>query len=174
MKKLFKYIKGCLKYIFYKICYRKKIKITIFNSIEGQFKLSLEDNGKIEIGKKLMTRGPIYLNCLKNGYLKIGNNVFFNRNCSITSMDKIVIGNNCMIANNVVMVDHNHKNITKAGSDFTSAPIIVGDNVWIGANTTILKGITIGNGSIIAANSLVNKNIPAGETWGGVPAKKIK
>ena len=121
-----------------------------------------------------MTRGPVYLNALKDGKLNIGNEVFFNHNCSITAMDSISIGNNCMFGNNIVIVDHNHINTNKELQAYKTKPIIIKNNVWVGANSTILGGITIGDGAIVAANSLVNKSIPDGEVWGGVPAKKIK
>ena len=90
-------------------------------------------------------------------------------------MEKLFKRNNCNIANNVVIVDHNHKIGNNGVIDgLDCSPIKIGDNVWIGANVTILKGISIGNGSIIAAGAVVNTNIPSCEIWGGVPARKIK
>ena len=53
-------------------------------------------------------------------------------------------------------------------------PIILEENVWIGTNSTVLKGVSIGKGAIIGAGSVVNKNVPQDEIWGGVPAKFIK
>ncbi len=174
MKRVFKYLHSIVIIVLCKIYYRKKIKVSLFNSLEGKFKIDIKDNGKIEIGKKIMTRGPVYLNALKDGKLNIGNEVFFNHNCSITAMDSISIGNNCMFGNNIVIVDHNHINTNKELQAYKTKPIIIKNNVWVGANSTILGGITIGDGAIVAANSLVNKSIPDGEVWGGVPAKKIK
>lgn len=52
--------------------------------------------------------------------------------------------------------------------------MIIDDNVWIRANSTILQGVTIGNGAVIAAGAVVTKDVPAHEIWGGAPARKIK
>ena len=91
----------------------------------------------------------------------------------------IEIGNNCLITQNVRFMTHDgsvnivrrlddkYKDILKFGK------IIVGDNVFIGANSTIMPNVKIGSNSIIAACSCVTKDIPDGEVWGGVPAKKI-
>ncbi len=69
------------------------------------------------------------------------------------------------------MVDHDHDTVN---GGFVSAPIKIGDNVWIGANSVILKGVTIGNNAIIAAGSIVTKDVPANAIVGGCPAKVIR
>lgn len=77
--------------------------------------------------------------------------------------------------NNVVIVDHDHrlgKNDVEDGLE--STPVHIGKNVWIGANAVILRGVSIGDGAIIAAGAVVNHDIPAYEVWGGIPAKKIR
>ena len=120
-----------------------------------------------------MSMGP--LNLKVGGHLTLGAECFFNHNVSITCNESIAIGNNCNIANNVVIVDHDHV-ITSQGVEgaTTSSPVIIGDKVWIGANSVITKGVTIGEGSVIAAGAVVTKNVPAHEIWGGVPAARIK
>jgi acetyltransferase-like isoleucine patch superfamily enzyme len=55
-----------------------------------------------------------------------------------------------------------------------SKDVIIGDNVWIGVNVVIMPGVQIGNNSIIGSSSVVTKNVPSDEIWGGVPARKIK
>ena len=89
-------------------CYSKKIQATLINSIRGIFSVEIIDNGCIEIGKYLMSRGPLYLKSVKTGRLKIGEKVYFNHNCSITCAESIIIGNHCMLANNLVIIDHDH------------------------------------------------------------------
>lgn len=172
MNKIQKLIKSIYIYIFYKILYLKRIKMKIINSIEGQIKIKIEKNATVSLGNFLMVKGPLYIKACKHSSLEIGNNNFFNHNCSLTSMGKIKIGDNCMFGNNLVIVDHNHKkNDLK---NFIVKDIVIGNNVWVGANSVILPGVTIGDNSIIAAGSVVTKNIGANETWGGVPAKRIK
>lgn len=110
--------------------------------------------------------------------ITIGDKVQFGKYCSISS--DVQFGNNILIAGRVYFAGKNDHitNIPKQtiwdsprGIDNTT---IIEDDVWIGVNSTILAGVTIGKGSIIAASSLVIRNIPPCEIWGGVPAKKIK
>jgi len=89
---------------------------------------------------------------------------------------KIEIGDDCLIAPFVYIVDSNHQ--IEKGININIQPNItdsikIGNDVWIASNVTILKGVFIDNGAVIAANSVVNSNIPANEIWGGTPAKKI-
>lgn len=113
-----------------------------------------------------MTTGPFYIKCASNANIKIGSRCFFNHNVSITCVEQIKIGNNCNFANNVVIVDYDHKLSSLGVIDgLNSKPIKIGNNVWCGANVTLLKGITIGDGAVIAAGAVVNKDIPCYELW---------
>ena len=80
----------------------------VINSIRGSLHLEMLKDSSLSIGDFLMSRGPLYIKCMEGAQLDIGDNVFFNHNCSITTAKRISIGSNCMIANNVVIVDHNH------------------------------------------------------------------
>lgn len=112
----------------------------------------------------------------------IGNNVTFNPDCHIGCIDIIQIGDNCLFASKVFISDHNHGDLTK---EFIKIPpgkrpltskggIIIGNNVWVGENVSILSGVTIGENSIIAANAVVTKDVLPNTVVGGVPAKVIK
>lgn len=177
--KLFKLIKQILVciyiYVKLKILYFNKIKIKLINSIKGKFVVEIKKGGYCNIGKFIMIRGPMYIICEENAELKIGSHCFFNHNCSLTCMDKVSIGDNCMFANNFVLVDHNHKIGDQGVEDgYECASIYIGNNVWFGANVTVLKGVTIGDGAVIAAGAVVTNDIPPFEIWGGVPACFIK
>ena len=175
MKKIKRRIHSFVISLKFKIIYRKRINITFINSFDGRINVNIENNGKLEIGKFLMARGPLYLKAIENGKIEIGNNVFFNHNCSLSAMKYIKIGNDSMFGNNLVIVDHNHlieDSIYK--NKYVTDSVVIGNNVWCGANVTILKGVTIGDSVVIAAGSVVNKDIPPNEIWGGNPAKKIK
>lgn len=163
------------KYLIFKVKYGQRITLFLINSIRNGLYITLYNSGKCQIGRFLMSTGPLYIKVLDKGTLIIGNNVFFNHNCSITALNRITIGDNCIIANNVVIVDHDH-NITQAGvsEGYITSPVIIENNVWIGANVTILKGSHIGKNSVIAAGAVVNTAVPEYELWGGIPAKKIK
>ena len=100
----------------------------------------------------------------------IGDNCGFS-GTSIGAATEIRIGNNVLVGANAIITDfdwHSDRSNTQP------QPVIIHDNVWIGVNTTVLKGVTIGQNSIIGANSLVVKDIPANVIAGGVPCKVLK
>lgn len=115
---------------------------------------------------------PFYTDCGKN--LKIGKNVFINSGCRFQDQGGITIGDGSLIGHNVVLATINHDFNPEKRGDMVPSPIVIGKNVWIGANATILPGITVGDNSIIAAGSVVTKDVPQNSVVAGVPAKIIK
>ena len=164
-----------MKILCAKITTNGKIRATWVNSIRGALKIGIIGNGYIIIGHFLMSRGPLYLKCVNDGKITIGENCFFNHNCSITCAENIIIGNGCMFANNLVVIDHDHE-IGEDGVTATliSKPIVIEDRVWCGANVTITKGVHIGTGAVIGANAVVVRDVEAHTIVAGVPAQKIK
>ncbi len=112
----------------------------------------------------------IYIN---NGAKLILGGGFINNNLNLICHEKIQIGKEVAISENVTIRDSDNHQIT-SHKHVKTEPIIIGNNVWIGMNVTILKGVNIGDGAIIAAGSLVNKDIPPNTLAGGVPAKILK
>lgn len=111
---------------------------------------------------------------LPGGTLELGNKSYINESL-IQCASSIKIGNNCAIASGVLIQDTDFHTIIEEGFEkLNTKPIIINDHVWICANATILKGVTIGEGSIIAAGAVVTKNIPPFSLVGGNPAKVIK
>jgi acetyltransferase-like isoleucine patch superfamily enzyme/glycosyltransferase involved in cell wall biosynthesis len=110
--------------------------------------------------------------------LNFGKNVYVGRHTYLGVYLPITIGDNTIIGAYSYVISANHRYesreipIWKQG--FKGAPIIIGEDVWIGTHVVILPGVTIGKGSIIAAGSLVNRSVPEYEIWGGVPARFIK
>lgn len=101
-----------------------------------------------------------------NAKLKIGNNVSLNYNDMIVCHEKITIGNDVQLSPNVQIYDHDHD--YKAGlkkMKYKTAPVEIGNEVWIGANSIILRGTTIGDNAVIGAGSVVKGNIPAGTVF---------
>lgn len=99
---------------------------------------------------------------------------FINRNSTIVSMSSISIGERVTIGPNVCIYDHDHNLSKIGGNPFVSEPITIEDGAWIGANSTILKGVTVGKGAIVAAGAVVNKSVPPYTIVGGVPSKEIR
>jgi acetyltransferase-like isoleucine patch superfamily enzyme len=115
----------------------------------------------------------------KEGRIKIGDKTRIHGTC-IHAKNSITIGKNCLIAANCQIFDSNGHDLSfhdvenRINTKGVNKPIIIEDNVWIGANTIILPGITIGNGSVITANSVVVKDIPPMTIAGGNPAVSLK
>lgn len=176
MTKFFLGIKAILFYLIMKIRYGKRCSLYVVNSLRGTTKVDLQTNATLKIGNFLMTQGPLYLKILVNGKVKIGNNVFFNHNCSITAADSVIIGNNVTIANNVVIVDHDHVMDSRGvvQNELSTMPVVIEDNSWIAANVTITKGVHIGTGAVVAAGAVVTHDVPAHTIFAGVPAKKVR
>lgn len=115
---------------------------------------------------------PFYSDCGIN--IHLGKNVFINAGCKFQDQGGIYIGDDVLIGHNVVLATLNHhQNPQKRGNLIPSA-IHIGNRVWIGSNSTILPGVTIGDGAIIAAGAVINHDVPGNCIFGGVPAKFIK
>lgn len=115
---------------------------------------------------------PFYTDFGKN--ITIGKNVFINACCHFQDHGGIVLGDDCLVGHNVVFATLNHSLDPEKRASMIPAPIVVGKKVWIGSNSTILQGVTIGDNSIVAAGSVVTKDVPANTIVGGVPAKEIR
>lgn len=100
----------------------------------------------------------------------IGDNCGFS-GVTVGAANEIVIGNNVLIGANAIITDFDWHSDR---SNTSPQPVIIHDNVWIGVNSTVLKGVTIGKNSIIGANSLVVKDIPENVVAGGVPCRVLK
>lgn len=136
----------------------------------------LGNGNSITLGDAVAIRNNVLL--AGNGSLKIGDNTAINGDTIISCYDQIKIGSDVMIAPRcyILDIDHSYKHrdlpISKQGYD--TAPIKIGDGVWLGTQVVITKGVTIGEGAIVAANSVVTKDIPPYTIYGGIPAKLIK
>lgn len=115
---------------------------------------------------------PFFTDCGKN--INVGKNVFINTGCRFQDQGGIIIGDNSLIGHNVVLATLNHGFASEKRSSIYPSPIVIGKNVWIGANATVVPGVTIGDNAIIAAGAVVTKDVPENTVVGGVPAKVIK
>lgn len=104
---------------------------------------------------------------------------YMNHDCVVDCFDSITIGHHVVISERVMLRDSdNHAIVVSENNVATkskvAAPIVIGDHVWIGMNVIVLKGVTIGDGAVVAAGSMVNKDVPPHCLAAGVPAKVIK
>lgn len=165
------YLNGCE--------YGSQLKVSGFLQVyvTRRGSLTIGNNCTINSGRKHNVIGRQQRNIFwVEGELEIGNNVGIS--CSaIICNHKIIIGDNVIIGGNTVVYDTDFHSldldIRKCGADknfAAKAPVLIKDDVFIGAHTTILKGVTIGKGSVIGAGSVVARNVPDGEIWAGNPA----
>lgn len=115
---------------------------------------------------------PFYTDCGKN--ITIGKNVFLNMGCKFQDQGGIFIGDGSLIGHNVVLATLNHAMDPEDQATMIPAPIHIGKRVWIGANATVLPGVTIGDGAIVAAGAVVTKDVPENTVVGGVPARVMR
>lgn len=153
-----RYVRSMFFYIGIKLQYSRSISIAKKQLWEKRITVKIINKGNICIGEKVHLRGDVHLIC-DGGNLRIEDNVFMNYNVSITAMRKIVIGAGTRIANNVVVVDHDHDYRNPSRGNYVIKDVIIGRDVWIGANSVILKGSRIGDGAVIAAGSIVSGKV---------------
>ena len=125
-----------------------------------------------EIDESCFIIPPFHTEFGKN--TKIGKNVFINSCCRFQDNGGIEIGEKTMIGPNVTIVTLNHDINPETRVNATPKPVKIGKNVWVGADCTILPGVTIGDNSVIGAGSVVTKNIPENAIAVGNPARVIK
>ncbi len=115
---------------------------------------------------------PFYTDCGQN--ITLGHGTFINMGCSFQDWGGITIGDDCLIGHNCTICTVNHSKDPQRRGDMICLPVKIGNRVWIGANVTILPGVSIGDGAIIAAGAVVNKNVQPNTIVAGIPAKVIK
>lgn len=133
-------------------------------------------------GGSLSCRGRIIIDdhvmLYTRGVLTLGKRFRINRYSRIVAHERIEIGDNVVIGQSVAILDHDHRyarhedELTIEG--YVTAPIKLGNNIWIGDKCTILKGVTIGNNVVVGAHTLIHKDVPSNVVVGGVPFKILK
>lgn len=107
----------------------------------------------------------------KGAKLFLGSDSFINSDCKIRCHKEIYIGNNCAISHDFTVMD---SDAHKLNGIVNTKPVRISDSVWIGTRVTILSGVTVGEGAVIAAGSVVTHDVPPHALVGGVPAKVLK
>lgn len=135
--------------------------------------------GRMVIGDRVQlvaTLSPIALIAGSDGLLEIGDGAYINYGCNISAEQHIRIGPRCNLGTDVIMMDNDYHRLEpeRRNERPPSAPIILEENVWIGARAIVLRGVTIGAGSVIAAGSIVTRDVPPRSVAAGNPARVIK
>lgn len=157
------YVVGLIKLFFYKLFMRKRLIINGIPRLSCKASIRYRNGSRITLNKGSYFAEGTLLRVTENAEFSMGVNSGFNSYCVITCRDKIEIGDNVMFGPFVTIHDHDHVYKTKGSmktSGYVTKPIVIEDDVWVGGNVVILKGVTIGKGSVIAAGTVVTKEVP--------------
>lgn len=142
--KLYFHILAVMKMFMFKVIYGSKIVFGKHVTFRRRFDLLIADKAKVKINKE----------------------VFFNNDCSINALEYIEIGEFTMFGEGVKIYDHNHKfrnsNLLIKDQGFSTSPVLIGSNCWIGSNVVILKGANIGDNSVIGAGCIIDFKVTEG------------
>lgn len=155
----------------------KKWKNVLINNVASSSLVPVKIRHKIYSFCGIQNDGVCFPNIfIQTEKLKVGKGTWINNKCFIDNYAQVTIGTNVGVAMEVMFCTTTHElgdSEQRAGAVRTY-PIVVGDGCWIGARATIMAGVTIGKGCVIASGSLVNKDCEPNGMYAGVPAKRIK
>jgi acetyltransferase-like isoleucine patch superfamily enzyme len=135
--------------------------------------------GRLEIGANTLLEPGVWITAPGAARVRIGEGTFLNLGVMVASVELVEIGSHCMLANGCFVTDGNHRfddpdrPVTWQGFT-TKGPTRIGDNVWCGANVVVTSGVTIGERSVIGANSVVTTDVPPRSIAAGAPARVLK
>jgi acetyltransferase-like isoleucine patch superfamily enzyme len=145
-----------------------------FPNIRGRMKFHIR--GEAVFGDRFTALGdvtPVRIDVAEGARLTVGDHVAMNCGVSIEVWHDVRIGNKVMLAPNVTIIDDNRHEV-EPGTPLHGGPTIIGDNVWLAGSVTVLPGVTIGSGSVIAGQSVVSRDIPPNSLAAGAPARVVK
>jgi acetyltransferase-like isoleucine patch superfamily enzyme len=113
-----------------------------------------------------------------SGTLTVGDRTVFGHHCTVAADRSVVIGEGCLLGELVSVRDHDHafdrSDVGILDQGRATAPVVIGDDVWVGAKATITRGVTIGRGAVVGAHAVVTHDLPAGSVAVGVPARVVR
>jgi len=159
---------------------------------DGSVRVWAKTTGSIHLGESVTINSrfnsnlvgltnPTIFQCLEKGTIRIGNNSGLS-SAILSARSSITLGEYVKLGGNVRIFDHDYHSLdwedrrepSRDQAGCRSAPVSIGNDVFIGTNTLILKGVTIGDRAIIGAGSVLSKDVPADEIWAGNPARKVR
>jgi acetyltransferase-like isoleucine patch superfamily enzyme len=146
--------------------------------VHGNVLESLRD-GRLIIGEHTLMEPDVWITAPAPARIRIGSGVFLNLGVMVSALELVEIGDHCMLANGCFVTDANHRfddpHRPVPWQGFTSkGPTRLGDNVWCGTHVVVTSGVTIGERSVIGANSVVNSDIPPYSIAAGAPARVLR
>ena len=135
------------------------------------------NDGELIFGDRLRLNGdvvPLQFSCGRGAHLSIGDGTFVNYGADISAVQEVRIGRNCNLGQYAIIIDSDYHNPEGSSLPARCGPVIIEDDVWLGARVTVLRGVRIGRGAVIAAHAVVTSDIPPRVLAGGVPARVIR
>lgn len=144
--------------------------------------LCLKGLDRITIGSHVSLGEGLQLTTWEQGTIRIDDGCIIREQCHITAINQITIGKNLLTGTHVLITDNSHGSLVREQLDMhpgerplvSKGSVLIGDNVWLGNNVCIMPGVTIGDGVVVAANSVVTHDVPPYSMVAGVPARIIK
>jgi len=137
----------------------------------------VRNSGTMRFGDRVRLNGrivPLQFTCHRGGYLEIGDSTFINYGADIAASWAVKIGKRCNIGQFAIIIDDDYHDVDDHTAHGKVAPVIIEDDVWLGARVTVLRGSRIGRGSVVAAHAVVMGEIPPYSLAAGVPAKVVR
>jgi len=158
-------------------CLRNATRVGERTRVWGSARVT--NHGVLEIGDRvriISTPAITEIGVREGARMTIGSRSFINFGCSISASLSVTIGPRCMIGSHVTLMDNDFHRVEPERRDELpeSAPIVLEENVWLGIRSIVLRGVTIGAGSVVAAGSIVSRNVPPRSLVGGIPARLIR
>jgi acetyltransferase-like isoleucine patch superfamily enzyme len=154
---------------------RGKANVPLSVRLKGRIRLA--GKGEVEFGNGVSLVGnvvPIEIVCQKGAHVSIGDHTFINYGSSISAHKNIKIGRHCLLGHYLRLLDNDEHGFEQRHVPTPSAPIMIGDHVWIGSCVIILPGVSIGDHAAVGAGSVVTKSIPPNCLAVGNPARVIR
>ena len=131
--------------------------------------IQLADGAAVHLGCYVWFYGP---GAIRRGGARIGRNTRINRGCTLDLRGGLTVGDNVSVSLNVTILTASH-DVNDPGFEVEDRPVTIEDHVWIGAGATVLPGVTLGHGSVVAAGTVVTRDVTPLAIVGGVPARPI-
>ena len=135
------------------------------------------NEGTLSLGDRVRldsTQAKLELAAIDGGHLEIGDNVFINFGTSIVAASHVTIGNDSLIGTHVTVMDTDFHRVEDKAWDTSGRPITIGQRVWLGNRSIILKGVSIGDDSVVAAGAVVTRDVPPRTVVAGNPARVVR
>lgn len=152
------FLVGVLKALVLKLERGKKFRLSFPAIVSAGTEISVDKGGELYLGRRFSMRKGSRITVRQGGRLTIGGNFYMNTGCLISTHENITIGDNVEFGPGVLVYDQDHDFRAEGGlaaKKFKTAPVTIGNNVWIGANTVILRGTSIGDNCVVGAGSVI-------------------